>query len=439
MSTATLRIEEVPSRAKHSAIERERGAQRLLTAFISTGLAFMLLPGTFLGVWNLISISESHSVTTLPPGWVQAHGHAQIFGWVGTFILGIGLYSLQKMQRSARFPLSHGWVCWAVWTIGVLLRWATNIYGWQWRTLLPVSAGLEFLAFALFYCSVRRHRIPASSENHDAWIRLVAASSLGFLTSLLCNLGLALYVSLSNLGPAFPHGLDQRLLVLSTWGFLVLAIWGFNARWLPVFIGLQTPSKRGLMAGLVVDAVGVALAMCGLVKLSALLLLGAAITIILALHIFEKAERPPKIVNVHRSFPGFVRLAYVWLALAAMLTVWAAGGDHAGGIWGASRHALTVGFVALMIFTIGQRILPAFCGMKILFSPAIMFWSMLLLNIGCFLRVSSEIPAYEGYWRMAWRVLPISAVIELAAVTLFAVNIVISIYGPAKKLANTSA
>lgn len=48
MSSATLlQIEVTPRDAKvQSAIERERGAQRLVTAFILTGPAFMLLPGT---------------------------------------------------------------------------------------------------------------------------------------------------------------------------------------------------------------------------------------------------------------------------------------------------------------------------------------------------------------------------------------------------------
>ncbi len=36
---------------------RESALARLLMAFISTGLLFMLLPGTFLGVWNLLQIS----------------------------------------------------------------------------------------------------------------------------------------------------------------------------------------------------------------------------------------------------------------------------------------------------------------------------------------------------------------------------------------------
>ena len=53
--------------------------QRMLIAYILTGLLFLLLPGTFLGVWNLISISSRHALDSLSPAWIQAHGHAQIF------------------------------------------------------------------------------------------------------------------------------------------------------------------------------------------------------------------------------------------------------------------------------------------------------------------------------------------------------------------------
>jgi hypothetical protein len=72
--------------------------------------------------------------------------------------------------------------------------------------------------------------------------------------------------------------------------------------------------------------------------------------------------------------------------VASLLGCLAAIEDHAGGLWGASRHALTVGFVAVMVFTIGQRVLPAFCGMRVLWSKELMFWSLALLNLGCLVR-----------------------------------------------------
>jgi uncharacterized protein involved in response to NO len=86
---------------------------------------------------------------------------------------------------------------------------------------------------------------------------------------------------------------------------------------------------------------------------------------------------------------------------------------------------LTVGFLAGMIFAIGPRILPV-CGGRQLFSPRLMFAACSLLNVGCLLRVSSGIPAYEGFAQGAWRVVPYSAVIELMAVCMFALNLALT-------------
>ena len=73
---------------------------------------------------------------------------------------------------------------------------------------------------------------------------------------------------------------------------------------------------------------------------------------------------------------------------------------------------------------VGQRVLPAFAGMKVLWSPRLMSAATSLLGLGCFLRVSCEVLAYQGYVSWAWKALPVSAVTELAAVTAFAANII---------------
>ena len=49
---------------------------------------------------------------------------------------------------------------------------------------------------------------------------------------------------------------------------------------------------------------------------------------------------------------------------------------------------------------------------------------LVLLMTGCTLRVVSEVLAYQDYAAWAWTVLPVSALIELTAVTLFAVNLI---------------
>src|SRR5690349_12337727 len=170
---------------------REKALSGLLMAYISAGLAFMLLPGTFLGVWNLISITNRHAADSVPPAWIQAHGHAQIFGWIGTFILGIGFYSIPKMAGRSSYSGARGWIAWVLWIPGVLLRWAAGVYQWQWRIALPISAALELAAFIIFFLAVRQHR-PADpklkSKGLPVWILSVLIGTTGFGLGLLMNL-----------------------------------------------------------------------------------------------------------------------------------------------------------------------------------------------------------------------------------------------------------
>ncbi len=403
---------------------RETTLSRLLMLYISTGLLFMLLPGTFLGVWNLLAISSHRSAGSVSAAWIQAHGHAQIFGWIGTFILGIGFYSIPKLRRLNSFALSAVWTSWALWTIGVTLRWFTSVYQWQWRTLLPLSAALELAAFAIFFRTVSGHRPQDSDKNKlEDWVFVVIAGSVGLLLTLLVNFGITLVLAIRGISPEIPAEFDQRFLVLQTWGFLVPFVWGFSAKWLPVFLGLRPVRGRVLLLAVGVNFAGVLIAFAGWMMAASLVLVAGLIAALYSLRLLEPSARPAKIKGVHTSFPVFVRLAYIWALVAGALGIWAASVQNAHGIWGASRHALTVGFLATMVFAIGQRVLPAFSGMRLLFSTKLMFVATVFLAIGCLLRVGSEILAYQGLARSAWSWLPVSAITEMTAVTLFAFNL----------------
>lgn len=80
----------------------------------------MILPGTVLGVWNLVGISSQREMASISSAWIQAHGHAQFFGWVERLASGF---------RFIRFPSFRGSVCcsipigWVMWTAGVGTRW----------------------------------------------------------------------------------------------------------------------------------------------------------------------------------------------------------------------------------------------------------------------------------------------------------------------------
>lgn len=403
---------------------REAALSRLLIAYISTGIAFMLLPGTFLGVWNLLQISGRESVASISPAWLQAHGHAQVFGWIGSFILGIGFYSVPKLRGTAKAVFAAAWAAWAMWTIGVALRWTANIYGWHWRVMLPLSAGLELTAFAIFFYTVSQHRPQGAGKSRlEPWVWVVMIASIGLLLALVANLAGCLQLSLHGADPAFSHRFDQRYLVLMAWGFLVPFVWGFSAKWMPVFLGLEPMYPWVLLSALALNSAGVVLTFAGWGGVATRVFVAGAVLAIWALRMFEPSRKEAKTRGVHPSFPYFIRMAYGWLLVAALLGVAAARWDSSGGIWGASRHALTVGFIAVMVMSVGQRILPAFAAMRLLWSTRLMFVALAFLTVGCTLRVSCEILAYQGYADWAWSVLPASAILELVGITAFAANI----------------
>ena len=172
-----------------------------------------------------------------------------------------------------------------------------------------------------------------------------------------------------------------------------------------------------MLVALGLNTVGVILGSLNTFFLPAYFFLLGAATAIVAIRLFDEPVKPAKTVNIQRSFPVFIRIAYGWLVIAAALSIWAAASARHPEFGGPRVHALTVGFIAAMIFCVGQRTLPSFCGMRVLWSPKLMLVMLSPLDDrGCTLRVASEILAYQDYATWAWNILPVSALIELTAV-----------------------
>lgn len=410
----------------------ERRMSRLLTLFILTGLAFLLGPGGFIGLGNLLAISEEQRAHAVPAVWLQTHGHVILFGWVGSFILGIGLHSLTR-RHSFRVKFARAWTCWALWAGGVAMRWYAGMHLGHWRLLLPLSAALELGAFGIFQSIVfRAHRSEPGKprEAIPGWVLLVLTGALGFGLTLVVNLAAAVRTAGWGATAAFAPAWDHRMVELMTWAFLAPFVFGFSTRWLPVFAGLKASEDwvpRTLAPTLAAGALAV---LAGGWFVAAVLWAAAAGMAAWGLHLFQPAVAKAKTQGVHGSFPWFFRLAYGWLVLSAALGLGAVFSPANTGLSGAARHAFTVGFVATMVLTVGQRVLPAFSGMKLLYSPALMLWSLLLLELGCLLRVFGELLAYPGWVHAAWSVLPLSAGLEGIGFVLFAYNLVRTLLRP---------
>jgi uncharacterized protein involved in response to NO len=421
-----------PAAERRALVAVERRKSVLLRLWIATGIFFMVLPGTILGFTNLLLITANHGLNGLSPAWIQAHGHSQVFGWIGSFVLGIGFYS-QPLTRANRGRLPI--MCWGLWTAGLLLHWLADAYLWQWRIALPVSGLLEVAAVLLFLYSASQHKLPEhqgqSGEERtkpriEPWMQTVLVSNAALLLAIALNFAAGVRLAIEGVTPAIPHGFDQRYLVLLGWGFLAPLVWGFSARWLPIFLGVKPVRGRLLQFAVALDILGVILGLAARTLPAVIVLAAAAILATIAIRVFSIPERPAKTAGIHSSFPVFLRVAYVWLFLASLLGIWAALADAHGGIWGGSRHALTVGFAAIMVMTVGPRILPHFAGVRNLWSPRLMCATLVLLLAGCTLRVSMEPLAYEGIEHFAWKLLPLSGCLELGAVLLFALQLVMT-------------
>lgn len=404
----------------------DSGLSRMLILYVATGLFFMLLPGTLFGVANLLTISASHTPRAADAGWVQAHGHAQIFGWLGTFILGVGYYTIPRLRLADWSPRAS-WITYALWTSGVAMRWAVGTWPWQWRILFPLGSLLELLAIVVFCVSVF---IARPREHEDKWrtsVLMITAAGWAMTVAVAVGAWMSFEVARNGNAPVFPFDFNQKYLALISWGFVVPFVWGFSTRWLPPLLGLRKTIKPWFLPSLFALFAGVAIAFAGALLLASTIFFTASIVFILGLRMFESSEREPKLRGVHESTPLFLRLAYVWLVIAGLMGIIAASLPMPNGWAGASRHALTVGFFAVVVFAIGPRVLPAFFGVRRLWSTRLMATVLVLVNIGCATRVVSQVLAYEGVSQFAWKTLPFSAVIEMTAVALFAVNMIMTL------------
>lgn len=405
--------------------KREKNLIRLLATYILTGLFFMFIPGTLLGVWNLLEIGRNQNPDAATTLWIQAHGHAQLFGWLGTFILGIGFYSIPNLRKVCSSEFVEGWLCLVLWALGAGIRWYANATGFAWQLLYPVSAVLEATAVGLFiWKTLEGTRLSKSGKGIDGWSLLIITGSLMWLLLMLGNLQMLIEMSISRDGPVVPLDLGRRFLYAAVWGWVIPIVWGLAGKWLPAFLGLAQQKAGMLKLAALCNVLAIILYCLHVPIIGESVVLFSTLLVISGLRIFEPTLEPAKIQGVHRSFPVFVRVAFSWLLVSAILFVLAALFPNAAGTAGAARHAITVGFFSTMVFSMGPRVLPAFLGRKKIFSEKLMLWSLLLLNLGCLARVSSEIFAYDFSLAFCWSVLPLSALVELTAMASFAVNMI---------------
>lgn len=364
----------------------------------------------------------------------QAHGHLQLYGWAGLFVLGVALHFLPRLRGE---PLAGArLVPWFVGMMGgsLVLRAISQPElsthpDTLWRVGLISSGVLELgaLGMILLILIGTAVRGPRPATRPAYW------SVFPFLAGAFCSLGFASIINLVNLVQAmYGSGMvldpgDTLNVTLGLFGFLLPMALAMSARSLPMYAGLDGFPRRILwplagvyFAGLLLLCLGsivsgsssgtALIGGLGMVLLAGVVLLFVGIFLRLVRRRGKIPERVAKLApspetlthayqrQISREhanygpFVGLVASAYLWAMLGALLLLIDGLGVLITGreplAFDAVRHSFALGFIALLICGIAPRMLPSFSGGTIV-SPKLVGATLWLGNIAALLRVGS--------------------------------------------------
>jgi uncharacterized protein involved in response to NO len=401
------------------------------------------------GGFLLATILTVTYVLSIPLGawWealAQAHGHLQVYGWAGLFVLGVALHFLPRLHGT---PLAGARL--VPWLLGILIvslvsraisQPLLSIYPTNaWRIGLVSSGVFEVVAYA---CALSILVLTALSGPRPT-TRPAYWSVLPFFAGAFCSLGIAGIVNLVNLiqtaqaSGLVPSTGDTLNVTLGLFGFLVPVALAMSARSLPMYAGLDGFPRRMLwplagvyFAGLLLLCVGIdggplPSPWAGILDGLAMVLLGGVVLLFVGIflslmrkrgHVPERvaklAPQPQTLAQTYQKqvkeehthygpFVGLVASAYLWAMLGALLllldgcSLLAAGSELVA--FDAVRHAFAIGFIALLICGIAPRMLPSFSGGEIV-SPSLVSTTLWLGNAAAALRVGSLLftPLFAG-------------------------------------------
>ena len=416
---------------------RQMAQENLYRRFLKAALLFTFTGGTALGAWALIVMALQGRLGGIGRGIIQVHGHWQLFGWVGLFVVGVAYHILPRLAAVPLPSYRAAAFSFAALVAGTVLRVAQSLDPSALRsTFLIGGAILELAGCLLFAWTVARILGPQSGPGRTAFSYLAIGSGW-LIAAAFLNLAHAWHL-VSRATFEIPAYWNLPYLSAFLLGFVTFWILGVSLRTLPLFLGLRTrPRMAGtillpLTAAVAALVVGESLFVAGGGAWTRWLFgfggLGTAVCLglfVRAIGILGRREAAPE-PGIDHGYEKFLRLGYVWLLIAAaMLAVFSgfvlAGRDMDHAYVGAYRHALTVGFITTVIVGMASRIVPVFRGVP-LYSPLLREWSFWLLLAGNIIRVLGQsLSAAAGpFWL---RIAGISGLLELAALALFGFNL----------------
>jgi uncharacterized protein involved in response to NO len=429
-----------PNSTSHTQTHEPQRPFALVAPLLAASLALGVLGGFALATVLTVSRALRLPEGAWWPAMAQAHAHLQLYGWVGLFVLGVAFHFLPRL-RGAPLAAARGvpWILGSLVSALVLRAISQPLVALGgaglWRGALALSGLLEaaaLLGSVGLLAATLRSGPPLTS-------RPALRSILPFVPCAFASLGLAGLVNAANtlmaaVAPVgtVPTASDDLNVALGLFGFLVPVALAMSARSLPMYAGLDAfprsllwPLAGAYLVGLALFCAGTVGGLVpgtwsGVCAGLGMLLLGAVLLafVVAFLRLMRRRGRLPErvarlapapetaartyqthIAGERGAFGPFVPLigsAYLWALLGGILLVLDGGALLLAVAPPVSldvaRHTLAVGFIALLLCGVSQRMIPGFSGGRIS-APTLVTATLWLGNGAAVLRVGALLVA----------------------------------------------
>jgi hypothetical protein len=413
--------------------------------FIKAAIAFALTTGCLYGAGVLAYMALHGTLSGVPRAMLEAHGHTQVYGWVGLFIMGISYFALPRFWNATLYKALLAQMSFFPMLIGISLVFLSRhllLLGdyFPFRAMSILGSLIETAAIALLIYILTKTYRSVHDRHFEVYEGYFFAGYVWFLLQALVFVGTMVYLAKTG-GNTIPRQVEQPLLHLQIMGFACMIILGILTKTLPVFLGIREPNRTVNLWAFLLLNTSVLLRVTSL-PLKELYphnpLFGQAFLLAgcmegLAVLVFFINLRLHKIGELEsgaprKEFRKFVKAALLWffVAEAGVLTFnlyqYTTGMEVSYAMFGAYRHAIFVGFISMMIVGCASKTIPMSLGTQ-LYSYRALFWTFVFLNLGSVLRVVCQPLAIDYHMNALFLPMGLSGLLEYTALCLFGYNV----------------
>jgi len=352
--------------------------QRLYRPFVVASLTIGLLLGFSTGVGMLVALAVGSDRGLWYLTHAQSHGMVQIFGFAGLFTMGVAFHVTPRFRNGhISFPWPQRISLWLT-IIAIVLRFTgQSVDAQPVSKILLVSAGvLLLLGYSSFGVTILRTLRTGAGPIGRAE-RWLYAGAFWAIAAAALHLWMMLWMA--DHETVFGRAnINFAIMTAGLYGFVISIIMGVSNRAVVGFLGLrptrpklELPAYAAVQAGIALTVIAYILEASDKLTAAGMLLVAVGLIVFtIALRVLEPSgrRRPPITPGAYMHYHWFIRSAYVWLVVGAVLR--AIVSIEVLGDWdilpveyaSPVLHVLTIGFVTSMIIGMGSRLLALFEG-----------------------------------------------------------------------------